>query len=88
MAERNVPTVTRTVTVSDLTPEELASIFAGMSDDQQAAFWSALQREAQSWTGAPDWWGQAWHAVGKMDSDGRAALRGWADALRDQEGWD
>lgn len=73
MAENAVKTVTRTVTVSDLTPAEMASIFAGWYDDQQAAFFDALAAETKDWPGC-GWAGQAYAFGQKLGNDGRMIM--------------
>lgn len=69
MSVRDVPTVTRTVTISDMTPAEMASIFASWFDDQQAAFFAALVEESKDWPGS-QFEGQAYAIVQKLDRDG------------------
>ncbi len=62
--------VTRTVTVSDLEPHELASIFAAYDDDQQAAFFDAVADEVKDW-GGTGWCGQCSWFVPKLKADGK-----------------
>lgn len=91
MPDRDVKTITRTVTISDLTPEEMASVFAGWHSGRQAAFFNALAAEAKGWPGA-GWTGQA----GAVAADDNLARTG-ADIIRDlalfvedraaKEGW-
>lgn len=61
-------TVTRTVTLSDLTPVELASIFAAYDSEQQATFFTALRAETKDWPGT-GWCGQSWHIADAADYD-------------------
>lgn len=42
----------RTVTIADITPAELASLFCGMYADEQAAFFSEIGRITSAWPGA------------------------------------
>ena len=73
--------VTRTVTLGDLTPEELASIFAAYDSKQQAAFFAAIKAEAaRDWPGF-GWEGQAWHIVSDLDADGIEVLTDLAEHL-------
>ncbi len=51
MSEVARKAITRTVTLSDLSPAELASIFAQMDSGQQAAFFDALAEEVKDWPG-------------------------------------
>lgn len=44
--------ITRTITIKDITPAELAAIFCGMFADEQAAFFSEIGRIAATWPGA------------------------------------
>lgn len=83
MAEKKVVSRTLTVTVSDLSPEEMASIFAGWNDGQQAAFFHALHEEAQSWPGG-GWWLQIASTIDKMSPEALSVMREFADALGDR----
>lgn len=88
MADRAVATVTRTVVVSDLTPAEMASIFAQWDSDQQAAFFDALKAEAADWPGM-GWCGQAMSIVDKLGDPGFeivAKLADWLKSRAEQEG--
>lgn len=78
MADIARTAVTRTVTLSDLTPAELASILAAYDAKQQAAFFSALTVEARDWPGT-GWDGQAWHIVSILDADGTKAVGSLAE---------
>lgn len=44
--------VTRTIEINDLTPAELAVLFAAMDASQQAMFFSQVWHIARSWPGA------------------------------------
>ena len=86
MAERSVQTVTRTVTVSDLTPAEMASIFASWVSTDQAAFFAALREESRDWPNS-GWCGQAHYIVTDADTDALFILDKLADhvvARRDE----
>lgn len=45
-------TITRTITLDDLTPVELADCFASMFADEQAKFFAEVARIAATWPGA------------------------------------
>lgn len=45
-------TLKRTIEIADITPEELAELFAGMFDDQQARFFTRVGEIAATWPGA------------------------------------
>ena len=61
--------VTRTVVVNDLTPEEMAFIFATWFSDKQAAFFAAIHTESADWPGS-GWCQQAEGIV--RDATGKA----------------
>ncbi len=65
--------ITRTITVDDLTPGELAEIFAEMSGDQQAEFFTAVWIIARAWPGA-GWCQQSYDIARNLDRDGREAI--------------
>lgn len=44
--------LTRTVTFDDITPDELAELFAGMHGGQQARFFARVGEIAGTWPGA------------------------------------
>lgn len=50
--------VTRTVTIDDLTPQEVAQLFCGFFDCGQAAFFNEVARISATWPGA-GWCSQA-----------------------------
>lgn len=81
MAERTVKTVTRTLTVSDLTPAEMASVFADWSDIDQAEFFHHLRAESRDWPNS-GWCGQAYNIVSRLSPDGRAIVEALADHVR------
>ena len=78
MAERDVQTVTRTITVSDLTPAEMASIFANYDSIQQAAFFAAIRDESRDWPNS-GWCGQAHYIVTDANPDAMFVLDKLAD---------
>ncbi len=84
MADRKSSTVTRTITVSDLTPAELASIFAQFSDHEQAQFFDAVGEESKDWPGS-GWEQQACSicASDSMTSRGRNVIRALAEFVED-----
>lgn len=65
--------VTRTVSVNDLTPQELAALFCQLCNDEQAEFFAAVADESKDWPGT-GWDGQAMAIVEKLDSAGRFVL--------------
>lgn len=44
--------LTRTFEIDDITPQEMARVFAHYFDDQQAAFFEEVGRIAKDWPGA------------------------------------
>lgn len=78
MVDRTIKTITRTVTLSDLTPVELASIFAAYDDGQQAAFFNALAAETGDWPGT-GWEGQCYHICKNLSPDGQRIVADLAD---------
>jgi len=71
-------TITRTVEVNDLTPQELAYLFTEFGSDDQAAFFSAVWNIAKAWPGA-GWCMQALGICEEADSDARSAIKSLAD---------
>lgn len=80
MSEVTKQAITRTVTLSDLTPAELASIFAAFDDHHQAAFFDALADEVKDWPGT-GWSMQCCYFVPKLGDRGRAVLADMAEYL-------
>lgn len=78
MAVRDVQTVTRTVTISDLTAAEMASIFAQWDSRAQAAFFAALRDESRDWPNS-GWCGQAHYIVSDANPDALFVLEKLAD---------
>ena len=73
-------TVTRTLTISDVTPEELATVFAKMWAEEQAEFFAKVWLIAREWPGAG--WCQQCSAIAPLlDQNGKdciAKLAEWA----------
>lgn len=69
MVETIKSAITRTVTLSDLTPAELASIFSDFDSKQQAAFFNALHEEVKTYAGT-GWCGQCSWIVDDLDRGG------------------
>lgn len=80
MAAITKQVVTRTVTVSDLTPQELASIFAAYPDDDQAAFFDAVAEEVKDWPGS-GWCMQCCWFIPKLGKGGREVVEKMAEWL-------
>lgn len=83
MSERHASAITRTVTVSDLTPTEVASIFAQWNDTEQARFFEALVEDGKSFEGT-GWCGQALWFVPNMNRDAQNLLAVFASYLDDE----
>lgn len=87
MAERHKLVVTRTVTLSDLTPAELASIFAGWDDNLQAEFFTHIAEESKDWPGT-GWEMQACHIADKLASAGKKVVLQLAQFITPQNIWE
>lgn len=72
--------VTRTITLSDLTPAEVASIFSNWTDQEQAAFFNALAGEVKDWPGT-GWCMQCSYITQKLDDGGRRIVEKLAEWL-------
>ncbi|CDO38955.1 hypothetical protein [Novosphingobium sp. KN65.2] len=44
--------IRRTFEISDLTPQEMASVFLGWDGEQQAEFFNSFKAETDTWQGA------------------------------------
>ena len=66
-------TITRTVAINDLTPQELAHLFTEMGGTQQAKFFSEIWTIAKAWRGA-GWCQQSLAICEEADSDARNAI--------------
>ncbi len=71
-------TITRTVVIDDLTPEELAGRFADMGPRQQAKFFAAVAAIADTWSGAGMCM-QAYAIADYLDAQGKYAIERLAD---------
>ena len=74
------PVITRQITLDDITPEELATVFAGMWAEEQAAFFAKVWQIARNWPGA-GWCHQCSAIAPLLDQDGKdciAKLAEWA----------
>jgi len=72
--------IQRTITIDDITPEELAQVFLEWSGDRQARFFNAFKSETDQWPGAG--WCQQSAAISMfLDHAGKetiAKLAEWA----------
>lgn len=72
--------IQRTITIDDITPEELADAFLNMDGEQQAAFFNAFKAETDKWPGA-GWCQQCCEISRYLNNDGIesiAKLAEWA----------
>ena len=72
--------IQRTITLDDITPEELAETFLEMDGEQQAAFFNAFKAETDRWRGA-GWCRQCSEISRFLDNGGKetvAKLAEWA----------
>jgi hypothetical protein len=72
--------VTRTVEVNDLTPEELATLFAEMDGQQQVDFFSEVWKIAKKWPGA-GWCQQSYEIARLADNNAIQTIRTLASHL-------
>ena len=49
---QHTPGITRTFTIADITPQELATTFLDWNSEEQAAFFNAFKAETDKWPGA------------------------------------
>ena len=70
--------VTRTITLDDLTPAELADRFASMFADEQAEFFAEVAKIAATWPGA-GMCQQANSIAKHLDANGRFVIEKLAD---------
>jgi hypothetical protein len=78
---------TRTVSLADLTPSELAAIFAHMNSDDQAHFFNKVASETRGWPGT-GWCGQCAYIIDGLSDEGAKVvltLAGHIEA-RDSDG--
>ncbi len=65
--------ITRTLALDDLTPTELATLFADMGSDEQAQFFNALKPITDVYGGL-GWCGQCAYLKDDLDAGGRDVL--------------
>ena len=65
--------ITRTVTIDDITPQELATLFLAMLDSEQAAFFNAFKATTDTWPGA-GWCQQCCGLSEYLDNDGKGTI--------------
>ena len=65
--------ITRTVTIDDITPQELATLFLDMPDSEQAAFFNAFKATTDTWPGA-GWCQQCCAMSEYLDNDGKGTI--------------
>lgn len=70
--------ITRTITLDDLTPQELADRFASMFDNEQAEFFAEVAKIATTWPGA-GMCQQACSIAKHLDDDGRSVIQRLAE---------
>lgn len=76
--------ITRTFEIADITPEELAQVFAGMYADEQARFFAAIKPIAAQWPGAG--WCQQSHGIARnLNADGRFVIDTLVAHIRDDK---
>lgn len=83
MADDKRSAITRTITLSDLEPQELASIFAQYDSEKQAAFFAALVVEGADWP-STGWCGQSLYMVSEMTRPAQELLATMAAHLPDE----
>ncbi len=79
------PVITRSVTIDDITPQELATVFAGMWADEQADFFEHVGFLAKDWPGA-GWCQQSSQIALKLNDLGRETIAKLAEWAADPEG--
>jgi hypothetical protein len=83
MAETTKIAVTRTVTLSDLTPAEMASIYAAWDNELQAEFFHHIAAEAKDWPGG-GWMMQALYIADNLSPEGARIVRELAESIREE----
>lgn len=66
-------TLTRTVDLSDLSPEEVAAVFCSWYSEQQAEFFGHIAVRAKTWPGA-GLCQQSYYIAENLDDDGRFVI--------------
>ena len=61
--------VTRTITIDDIAPEELARVFLRYDGEQQAAFFNSMKAVTDTWPGA-GWCSQCLCVSEHLDASG------------------
>ncbi len=75
-----MPSIIRTIEVSNISPEEMAAIFAAWGGKEQAEFFGAVAREADGWPyGRSGFCSQALYIAEALDGDGRYVIERIAD---------
>jgi hypothetical protein len=72
--------VTRTIAISDITPEELAELFTEMGGEQQAEFFAAIKPISDKWPGA-GWCAQSYAINLHLNAAGLSVLETLASHL-------
>lgn len=72
--------VSRTIELTDITPNELAHLFTAMDNHQQAWFFASIWRIAKDWPGA-GWCQQSCDIIGSAEADGLSAIETLASHL-------
>lgn len=74
--------VARTVTLSDLTPAEVASIYSAWDSRLQAEFFDHIAREAKEWPGT-GWMMQALYIADNLTPEGARIVTELAESIRE-----
>ncbi len=70
--------LTRTITVEDISPQELAELFCDMYADEQAVFFAEIASITAKWPGA-GWCQQSCGIADKLNRAGRDVIKTLAD---------
>lgn len=81
------PEITRSITIADITPQELANVFAGMWAEEQAEFFGHVWEIARAWPGA-GWCGQSSAIAKALTPAGKDCIAKLAEWAADPEGLD
>lgn len=68
----------RTMTIDDITPEEMAKMFLSYGDEEQARFFNSMKAITDQWHGT-GWCGQCSWITQHLDNDGREIIAKLAD---------
>ncbi len=66
--------VTRTIAITDLSPEELAELFCEKHGGEQARFFNHIGVLARDWPNS-GWCGQAHNIAQHLEADGRSVVK-------------